>query len=660
MDYKYWINKWQNENIFNIDNDRNKPKSYVFSYFPKANQLGFQNGDYRNIVLADIIARFKRQRGYNVLFPLGVDSLAYSSFLENKRQNQGLTDDISNAFINDYCNLGIGINNSKFIDERHNDFLTLLQMTVAKLYEKHYIKYQNCDVYFDKEHNKIYDTRLKYNYPIVKKDVFTLDISNVLPIMLDIIDKLDTNIKDKLLSNLNNNCKMKINLSLNNGEEILYETYTPQFLGGLSFILANPEYIDLSLYTTYDEMAQIEEYLDGKDDKFGVYSGIDAINPLTGKSIPIYISLMYDETFYFGNPSIDLDDKALAVEAGISFDEILDNGIIVNSDFISNKTIDEANKLIFEEFVSNDIAEKEEEYTTTLLVSSLDTFGALFPFLLDEDSKEIYSLKDYLPFAFSDKLRPIYNKDVNFIGNKIDGTINSSFINGVLPLLSIIFDTFDSNLNIFSDESYQELKEFTSIDFLIIKENDIDSLLYLIALLAIISKEKNINFNSFIKKVIICNDILDENNKEIKKSNNNLIHLSDLFNSHYHDSFRLMVCDVETDKILIYDKEYLNYYDNLIDKIINISNNLGNENNNTDFKLYELKKAITNSLDNYDISNYFKLVKEFINNLDKPLSERQFKELLVLLYPLMPFLSEDLYKKIFKSKYCLINVDWPL
>lgn len=42
MDRDYWIKKWQNEKIFSVENDRLKPKSYIYTPFPKANLFGFQ------------------------------------------------------------------------------------------------------------------------------------------------------------------------------------------------------------------------------------------------------------------------------------------------------------------------------------------------------------------------------------------------------------------------------------------------------------------------------------------------------------------------------------------------------------------------------------------------------------------------------------------
>ena len=116
----YWIKYWSMNNYFALDNDRLKKKSYVYAYFPKANLYGFQDGGFRHLVSADVIGRFLRLDHNNVLFPTGCHSLCYSAFLENKKLNNVINDDITDIFKNQMLKLGIGINNDAYIDMKHN------------------------------------------------------------------------------------------------------------------------------------------------------------------------------------------------------------------------------------------------------------------------------------------------------------------------------------------------------------------------------------------------------------------------------------------------------------------------------------------------------------------------------------------------------------
>lgn len=659
MDYKHWISKWQKENNFNIENDRNKPKSYIFSFFPKGNLHGFQNGDFRCLIQADIIARYKRQRGFNVLFPTGVDSLAYTAFIESKRLNQGLTDELSNSFYSQMLELGIGVNDSKYIDMRHNQYLELMQASVIELYKKGYIKYQNTQVYYDKKRNKIFDKRYNLDLPKINEDAFVLDIKDAMPYIVNSINSLPFDIKQKALDTINPKRIMELNFLLNNGESIEYKTEEPEYIGGISFILANPEYVDLSLYSSYDEIYSIEEYLDGKTTKFGVFSGLVATNPLTGEMIPVFISLLYDKPFYFGNPTIDGDDLALAKEEEIPYKSVLEKGVLVDSDFISFYSPQEARELIFNFFIEADVARESYEYASELLISSSDTFGALFPFLIDEDTKLLYSLEEHLPYAFSNKLRPVLKEEVDIVGTEIKGTMNSHFVNAMLLILSILYDSLGSQVSLLSDETIKEINKWTPIDFLAIKETDIENLVYAIAIQAIILSDKGLKEKKLFNNITIFNETLDEKNREIKKNNNNLLNITSILNSNYHDSLRLLVCDFKPSDNLIFYVDYLKEYNDLISKIISISNNLEEENSSLDFKLYQFKKAINDSLEKYDLNSYYSAIKDLILGLDSKIGKKQFKQILILLYPLIPFTAENRYQEIYNSKYSLINEDWP-
>ena len=127
---------------------------------------------------------------FNVMYPVGYDSLGLKSFLENKKYSNLLNDDISLIFKQQLLKLGVAIDETKEIDLKHNEYLTILQLAFIDLYEKGYIKYDNVVVYQDDNHKKIIDSYYKNDslHPNRVKS-FYLDISNCID---DIIDKINT------------------------------------------------------------------------------------------------------------------------------------------------------------------------------------------------------------------------------------------------------------------------------------------------------------------------------------------------------------------------------------------------------------------------------------------------------------------------------------
>ena len=416
MGRSYWYKKWQANKSFIIENDRLKTKSYIFVPFPRVNQYGFQNADVRKLVAADLLARYQRMNDYNVLFPVGFHTLGNSSFTESKRNSNLLDDKIANVFYNQMLELGIGINSSKLIDMRHNEYVEGLQLAFLDFYDRRYIQYKNMMVYYDKLNNKIYDYNEKGTTPTVFK-CFSLEIGNLLSQIAKDIKELDceAEIKELLLDYLEPTKKLNFEITITNGSKLSVSLDNPEFLGGISYIFLNPEYIDITKYITADEYYSVMNYLDNGDEMF-VYSGVQAINPLTGNHIPIFISTMYQTDAYLGNPSIDDDDNTLAMNYGLEIIPITSGNSMINSDFLDGLTIAEARIRIFDAFVEAEIATSSTIYTkSTINLSSLDGFGPLFPFLLDKNSKSLNSLRGYLPYTFSNQFRPVLNSNVDVL-----------------------------------------------------------------------------------------------------------------------------------------------------------------------------------------------------------------------------------------------------
>ena len=138
--YTYWLDRWSKSKIFSVENDHIKQKSYLFSSFPKTNILGFQNGNIRPVLIGDFYSRYQRMNNFNVMYPVGYDSLGLQSFLENKKMSNIINDDISLIFKDQLLKLGIGIDENKEIDLKHREYLNVLQHAFIDLYEKGYIK----------------------------------------------------------------------------------------------------------------------------------------------------------------------------------------------------------------------------------------------------------------------------------------------------------------------------------------------------------------------------------------------------------------------------------------------------------------------------------------------------------------------------------------
>lgn len=661
----YWIKYWSMNNYFALDNDRLKKKSYVYAYFPKANLYGFQDGGFRHLVSADVIGRFLRLDHNNVLFPTGCHSLCYSAFLENKKLNNVINDDITDIFKNQMLKLGIGINNDAYIDMKHNEFLQALQQAFLDLYNKGYIAYKEAKVLYDKKKNKIYDTMTNYeNLTIIKQKSFVLKIDSVIDDVINDINNLDCNdeLKKKLINCFSPKKLMKLNLIVSNGSTLHVKLYEPQFLGGVSFIFLNPEFIDITNYIDINEYQSIISYLDSNSQMAFAYSGLSCKNPLTGNDIPIFISNMFKTDAYLGIPGADLDDLALANEDGLDIIDIIDDGHLINSDFLDGMTPNEAKNKIFEAFVEADMAEEVCYYDKhEILLSSLDNFGALFPFLEDKLSGEIYSLDGYLPYAFSKHLRPVLPDGANIEGSTMNGTINNLFIEGITPILAMLYDSIGAIVPILSNDAVKIYNEWNGIEYYYASKGDIySSILMPLIFYRIIKNECGIT-NSLIHRLFLVDNVLDHRRKKIIRSNNNLIDLNQMLVKYHSDSIRLYFMKTKLDEEFVLNSYELEDINKALDEcFIKLKEN-NQANSLSDYALYELINDSKLYLKAGNVCEYAKCVYNFIGEyiLKSGLSKKQVLKFIVIAYPLIPFTCEEIYKEVFGGKYSVSNEDIP-
>ena len=665
MDYKSQIEAWKKENCFVVENDRNKEKRYIYTTFPKINTYGFSDCDVRRLIASDVDARFQRFTYKNVLFPVGYNSLANTAFIESKRFSNTIDDSLKNIYKAQIEGLGIGINEEKEIDMRQNEFLSILQQSFIDLYKKGYIKYGDFKCYYDKKNKKIYDNITKpSNLPVNTFKTFYLDIKNLIPSISAKINNLnvDEYTKDDLLNQFLPKEYLSIGLSLTNGETLNIKMENPQYLGGVAYILLNPNHLDITNYMASYQMPSILHFFEANNDDPYVFSGLYAKNPLTGADIPVYISLLYNKPYYVGIPAIDDDDKGLALEMKLEINNIVKNGKLINSDFITDCTTLEGKAKIIEAFVEYDLARVELEYNnTSILLSQLDSFGALFPFLEDNDEKKIVPLDKFLPYAFSAKLRPELSDKCDIVGTTMEGTINSMYIEGITPYLALIYDHLGSIYSLFSNDAVEEYNAWKGIDTLYIKESEIASTLFMyLVFTTIIENECKITL-PLPKKIVISGNVLDTFNRELSKKNNNYVDFSRILDTYSPDAVRLFILSTPLEKNLIFDVAQINNYNEFIKMLESSLMQIEPSTSNViDLEIYNLSHDCYKLLEEKKYSDYIiKLIGTISKYKGTLFSKPQVLKIIKMLYPICPFLAEEIYRNRFNGRYSIVNEDWP-
>jgi len=136
---KKWQKKWEGKKIFQVKEDKNKEKFYCLEMFPYPSGSGLHMGHALNYTLGDIYSRFKRMKGFNVLYPMGYDALglpAENAAIKDGTHPEDYTDNSITNFIKQQKMLGLSYDWSRIINTSKPDYYKWDQWIFLKMLEK--------------------------------------------------------------------------------------------------------------------------------------------------------------------------------------------------------------------------------------------------------------------------------------------------------------------------------------------------------------------------------------------------------------------------------------------------------------------------------------------------------------------------------------------
>ena len=312
-----WQRIWQEEQTYRAtDGDTSRPKMYVAEMFPYPSGLGLHVGHVRNFTIVDVLARFYRQQGYNVLRPIGWDNFGLPA--ENYAIKTGAspkvttTQNIAN-FKKQYQRLGMAVDWSREINTSAPEYYRWTQWCFEQLY-KHGLAYRKesyqwwCPV--DKtvlaneqvEGGKCWRCGSEVEKKKMKQWFFK--ITDYADELLDELDQIDWPAKVKTMQRnwIGRSQGAEVEFAVD-GSDHLIKVFTtrPDTLFGATFLVLAPEHKLVREITTDEQKDSVSAYCEqamrrseierqGDKEKTGVFTGAYAINPATGEKMPIWIA----------------------------------------------------------------------------------------------------------------------------------------------------------------------------------------------------------------------------------------------------------------------------------------------------------------------------------------------------------------------------------
>ena len=413
MDYdfakveKKWQDRWDEKKVFVASEDRTKKKFYALVEFPYPSGAGMHVGHIKAYGGLEVIARKKRMEGYNVLFPIGFDAFGLPT--ENYAIKTGIhprkvTDTNIERFTDQLKKVGFSFDWTKVIDTTDENYYKWTQWIFLKMFEhglafrdKTLVNYcPSCKVVLSNEDSQGGKCDICHSDVVQKsKDVWYLRITEYADKLLQGLEKVDYLPNAKLQQQhwIGKSTGAFVNFTIaGTDEKLRVYTTRPDTLFGVTFMVIAPEHPLIEKYaskiTNKDALDAYKEASAKKSefertqlvkDKTGVrIDGLEAVNPVTGGNIPIYISdyvmMGYGTGAIMAVPAHDQRDWEFAKKFGINIIQVIKGGDIekeayagdgemINSDFLNGYTDKKSSiERMIEYLTEKGIGEKGVQY----------------------------------------------------------------------------------------------------------------------------------------------------------------------------------------------------------------------------------------------------------------------------------------------------------
>ena len=385
---KKWQDKWEQEKPYAAVTGDPRPKFYGLIEFPYPSAAGLHVGHPRPFTAMDIICRKKRMQGYNVLNPIGFDAfgLPTENFaIKNHIHPAIVTQQNIKNFTRQLKMLGYGFDWDRCVDTTDPKYYKWTQWIFLQMFKKG-LAYKttmpvnwctSCKCVLANE-EVVEGVCERCGSPVVRKEKsqWMLGITKYADRLINDLDDLDyiERVKIQQKNWIGRSTGTEVTFKTNVGDDVTVFTTRADTLFGVSYMVISPEHPLLDKWKdSIANWGEVEVYKEAASrksdfergelnkDKTGVrLDGIEAINPVNGASVPMFVSdyvlMGYGTGIVMGVPGHDQRDWDFATKFGLPIIEVVsggdvtkeafvakdDSAIMVNSGFLNGMTVKEA------------------------------------------------------------------------------------------------------------------------------------------------------------------------------------------------------------------------------------------------------------------------------------------------------------------------------
>ncbi|MEQ8153338.1 MAG: leucine--tRNA ligase [Clostridiaceae bacterium] len=736
---KKWQEKWEETQLYKFDNENLDKKLYVLEMFsyPSGSQL--HAGHWFNYGPVDTWARFKKMKGYNVFQPMGFDAFGLPA--ENFAIKTGI-----HPYDSTVKNIGTMEKQLKAMGAMFNwesevvtcmpDYYKWTQWLFLKLYEKGLAYRKKAPVNWCPSCNTVLANEQvvdgaceRCSTEVTKKDLtqWFLKITDYADELLEKLDTLDWPEKTVAMQKhwIGKSTGAQVTFKLKDSE-LSFDVFTTRVdtLYGVTYVVLAPENPLVDQITSDEQKAAVEAYKEEAKkqsdierqsisrEKTGVFTGSYAINPINGRTVPVwvgdYVLATYGTGAVMAVPAHDERDFTFAQKFGLPIERVInakdgsspelpycEYGALTNSEEFDGLTTEEAKIKLVEKLAKNTLGEQKVNFRLRdWLVSRQRYWGAPIPIVYCEKCGTVPVPEKDLPVELP--------YDVEFAPDgKSPLAKSEAFINTTCPCCggpakreADTLDTFVCSSWYYlrypdahnSDDPFnpEVINKMLPVDkYVGGPEHACMHLLYARFITKALRDMGYLNFDEPFLSLTHQGLILGPDGLKMSKSKGNTISPDDYISEYGADVFRmyLMFGFAYTEGGAWSDDgiKSVNRFVERIDRVLETARELINKNETSkttidkaekelNFWRHNTIKSVTDDTDKLQFNTAIARMMEFVNALSKYIQEPQINaaflkevadDYLRLLAPFAPHFSEEQWNLLGNS-YSIFNQSWPV
>nr|WP_052475794.1 leucine--tRNA ligase [Cohnella kolymensis] len=440
-----WQRYWDAHHTFRTTENPGKPKFYALDMFPYPSGAGLHVGHPEGYTATDIVSRFKRMKGFNVLHPMGWDAFglpAEQYALQTGRHPREITVENIDNFRRQIKSLGFSYDWEREISTTDPQYYKWTQWIFIQLYKKGLAYVAEVPVNWCPAlgtvlaNEEVIDgLSERGGHPVVRKPMrqWMLRITEYAERLLEDLEELDwsESIKDMQRNWIGKSTGAEVVFEIDGHDaELTVFTTRPDTLFGATYCVLAPEHELVGRIASAEQQAAVEAYVeqaarksdlertDLAKDKSGVFTGAYAINPVNGSKLPIWIADYvlggYGTGAIMAVPGHDERDWEFAKKFGLPIIEVVEGGDVteaaftgdgklVNSEFLNGLSTDDAIEVMIRHLESNGKGKGKVTYRLRdWLFSRQRYWGEPIPVLHFEDGTMDTVPEEELPLLLPD------------------------------------------------------------------------------------------------------------------------------------------------------------------------------------------------------------------------------------------------------------------